>query len=130
MILKQTIKIGLLITLVSLSGCATNSSNMRVGTDQSYVSLKDQREAITTVQEYSSLPVGARIIGSVDASRCHRNALQTEPTKDEVLIDLKVAAFAKGADGIMNVKIESVSGLMQNCWRILTGKAETIQLKK
>ncbi len=111
-------------------GCASNSSNMRVGTEQSYVSLKDQREAIAEVKEYSSLPEGAKRISKVDASRCHRNAMQTEPTEDEVLVDLKVAAYAKGADGIMDVKIEKVSGLLQNCWNILTGEATAIMLRK
>lgn len=112
------------------SGCATNSSNMRIGTDQSYLSLKDQREAAVVVREYSSLPDGAVKLGKVDAARCHRNALQTAPTEDEVKIDLKAAAYGKGADGITDIKITKVSGLLQNCWNTLNGEAAAIAIRK
>lgn len=106
-----------------LAGCATTSSNMRIGNDQSYVSLKDQREAVLHVKEYPEVPAGAKIIGKVDAARCHRYANQSKPSNTEVLIDLKVAAFAKGADGISNISYENVSGLSQNCWEIWNSEA-------
>ena len=103
---------------------------MRIGTDLSYTSLKDQREAIIAIKEYSSLPEGASTLTKVDASRCHRNAMQTEPTEEEVKADLKVAAYAKGADGITDIKISKASGLLQNCWSILNGEATAIILPK
>lgn len=113
-----------------LGGCATNSSNMRMGTDVSYLSLKDQREVIPTVKEYSSMPSGSNDLGKVDAARCHRNGFQSEPTDNEVKIDLKAAAYARGADGITDIKIDRVSGLMQNCWYILNGEATAFALPK
>lgn len=119
-----------LLLAASATGCATNSSNMRVGTDQSYMSLKDQREAAIVVREYPSFPDGAVRLGKVDAARCHRNSLQTAPTEDEVKVDLKAAAYAKGADGIVDVRISSGSGLLQNCWKILNGEATAIAIRK
>lgn len=113
-----------------LGGCASQSSNMAVGTDMTYVSLKDQREAVMTVKDYPEIPAGATVVGKVDASRCHRNALHTAPTSAEVLIDLKIAAYARGADGISQVAIEPGSGLLQNCWSILSGTATAFQIKK
>ena len=118
------------VSVVFASGCATNSSNMRIGTDQSYLSLRDQREAALTIQEYLSMPQGAVKLGTVDAARCHRNAMQTPPTEDEVKIDLKAAAYAKGADGITDIKIAKVSGLSQNCWNILNGEATAFVIRK
>lgn len=119
-----------LCTTFLLVGCATNSSNMRVGTDVSYLSLKDQREVIPTVKEYATIPSGSNDLGKVDAARCHRNGFQNEPTENEVKIDLKAAAYARGADGIADVKIDKVSGLMQNCWYILNGEATAFAFPK
>lgn len=119
-----------LVVPLLVAGCASSSSNMRVGTDTSYMSLKDQREASVTVKVYDKAPAGATAMGVVDASRCHRNAMHTAPSDAEVLIDLKAAAFARGADGITDVKIESSSGLMQNCWSIITGKATALAVPK
>jgi hypothetical protein len=96
---------------------------MRVGTDQTYLSLKDQRDASLTVKEYPKVPDGSLAVGKVDASRCHRNALHTAPSETEILIDLKAVAFAKGADGIAEVKYSKGTGLLQNCWSILNGEA-------
>ena len=116
--------------MLVVAGCATNSSNMRVGTDRSYISLKDQREAVSTVREFATMPEGSTVIGPVDAARCYRNAAQTPPTRDEAVIDLKVAAYAKGADGIVGVKTSKVSGLLQNCWSIWNAEATAISLPK
>lgn len=113
----------LLTILVILSGCSTHSSNLQVGNNQSYLSLTDQRQALRTVQEYDSLPEGGKILGIVGASRCHRNFTETEPSNDMVTVDLKVAAYAKGADGITDIKIKKESGLSSNCWYILDGSA-------
>lgn len=95
-----------------------------------YLSLKDQREANQTVQVYLELPQGATKLGQVDASRCHRNTLQAPPTEADLVTDLKVAAYARGADGIIAVKIETSTGLLQNCWSITNGTAQAIQLQR
>ncbi len=117
--------------LISMtSGCATYSSNLQVGNDQSYTSLKDQREAIRTVQEYQTLPEGAVVLGKVDAGRCHRSFAETAPSQSLVIIDLKVAAYAKGADGITDVRVTKESGLTKNCWYVLDGEATMFVLPK
>lgn len=119
-----------LIACTFFYGCASNSANMRVGTDMTYLSLKDQREASLSVREYDALPPGAQNLGTVDASRCHRNTLQAQPTDAELKLDLKVAAYARGADGITNIKIQSSSGLLQNCWSIINGTATALTVRK
>ncbi len=120
----------IVVAAMALAGCATNSANMRVGTDMSYASLKDQREASQAVQVAQQAPHGAAMLGQVDAARCHRNTLHNEPTEAEILLDLKVAAYARGADGIAAVNVTKTSGLMQNCWTILNGTAQAFQMKK
>jgi hypothetical protein len=96
----------------------------------SYASLRDQREAALAVKEYQGVPANAASIGSVDASRCHRNTLQAQPSEAEIKADLKVAAYARGADGIADVKITQGSGLLQNCWLIINGSATAFSIQK
>ena len=119
-----------LLLVSMISGCSTYSSNLQVGNDQSYTSLKDQREALRTVQEYQTLPEGAVVLGKVDAGRCHRSFAETSPSQSLVIIDLKVAAYAKGADGITDIKVTKESGLTKNCWYILDGQATMFMLPK
>jgi uncharacterized protein YbjQ (UPF0145 family) len=92
--------------------------------------LADQRDAMRSVREYPTLPAGAETIGTVDAGRCHRSFVQSAPTRENVVSDLKVAAYAKGADGIANIVIEKKSGLSDNCWYVLNGSAVAFRLPK
>lgn len=118
------------LILALISGCATTSANMKIGTDRSDVSLGDQRLAALTVVEMTNPPAAAVRLKTVDASRCHRRADQTAPTEEDVKLDLRIAAYAIGADVITGVKIERSSGLSQNCWYILSGEATAWSMKK
>lgn len=111
---------------VLLGGCGMHSSNLRQGTQQSLVSLSDQRAAQTTVAVYAVVPPGSTVLGEVDAARCHRYSNETAPTEGEVLSDLKIAAYARGATGLINVHITKKSALTSNCWHILDGRATAI----
>jgi hypothetical protein len=124
----RSVVVGLL--LVTLTGCGSHSSNLQVGNEQSYASLKDQREAVRTVQQYDTLPAGAQVLTEVSAGRCHRSFVEEAPQESTVLIDLKVAAFAQGADGITGVTIAKESGLNRNCWYVLSGKAKAFTMPK
>lgn len=117
-----------LAAALALTGCVTHSSNLRVGNEASLTSLADQRDAMRSVREYPSLPAGAETIGAVDAGRCHRSFVQSAPTRENVVADLKIAAYAKGADGIANIVIEKKSGLSDNCWYVLNGSAVAFRL--
>lgn len=125
----KTSNLASLLLAVTVVGCAGHSSNLRVGNDQSYASLTDQREAVKNVSEYRETPPGAKILGSVDAGRCHRLQGSTEPSEELVKTDLKVTAYARGADGISNITFKKESALTLNCWYILTGEAVMFSLK-
>lgn len=116
------------VSVIALSGCATHSSNLRVGNESSLTSLSDQRDAMRAVTEFPAMPSGAETIGTVDAGRCHRSFVTSAPTRENVIADLKVAAYAKGADGITSVVIEKKSGLSDNCWYVLNGTAVAFRL--
>lgn len=116
--------------ILNISGCATYSSNVRVGNDMSYASLSDQREASKTITVYQTPPEESEVIGTIDAGRCHRSFVETNPAEQTVLLDLKLAAYALGADAISNVMIEKQSALTKNCWYMLDGKAVALKLKK
>jgi uncharacterized protein YbjQ (UPF0145 family) len=128
MILKALSSALLIGGIVASAGCSTYSSNFRVGNDMSYASLADQREAARTIEVLSNLPAGSREVGSVDAGRCHRSFVETSPAEEGVLLDLKIAAYALGADAITNVRIEKQSALTKNCWYMLDGRATAIRL--
>lgn len=113
-----------------IHGCASQSGNMARGTESYGFGLSDQREALRTVSISNELPEGATVIGSVDASRCHRNTLEAKPTEEMIRNDLRIFAYAKGADGIYGVTVRKESGLLKNCWHILTGKATMYRLGK
>ncbi|MGR1188218.1 hypothetical protein [Vibrio parahaemolyticus] len=113
-----------------IGGCSTYSSNMRVGNSMDYVSLDVQREALTTVKQFDTIPQDAVVIGTVDAARCHRSFMEKNPSDHIVLNDLKVAAYSQGADGIADVLIEHESGLTKNCWMIVDAQAVMFMLKE
>ena len=115
---------------IFVSGCTGLSSNLRIGNDQSYASLTDQREAIRNVGEYTTVPSGAKILGEVDAGRCHRIQGAVEPSEGLVKSDLKVTAYAQGADGISDITFTKQAALTLNCWYIITGKAMMFSLQK
>ena len=112
--------------IMVLAGCATYSSNAVVGNDMSYASLAEQREAALTVKVYETMPANATVIAPIDAGRCHRSFVETAPNEQLVTIDLKVAAYALGANGITNVNVEKKSALTKNCWYMMNGTATAI----
>lgn len=124
--MKHPLRITLGLLGVLLSACSTHSSNMRVGNDMSSYGLTDQREALKTVQVFEEIPQGYRELGQVDAARCHRNFVESSPAREVVLSDLKLAAYARGADGLTRVVIDEVGGLHKNCWYILNGTATMV----
>ena len=68
------------------------------------------------------------MVNEVSAGRCHRSFVEEAPTEAAVLTDLKIAAYAQGADGITAVKISKESGLNRNCWYVLGGTAQAFTL--
>ncbi len=120
--------LGIILAVLLLSACST-SSNLHVGNEMSYSSLKDQRETNKSVRAYKALPKGAKVLEKVEASRCHRMANHSAPTNEAVIQDLKISAYAKGADGITNVKITKDGDLASNCWYVLNGTASSFSFK-
>ncbi len=116
------------LLVVALVSCT--SSNYMVGTDQSYMSLEDQRKALQAVEVHAALPENCTIMGEVDAARCHRRFTQKSPTPDLVVIDMQVAAYARGADGICDVTVTQRSALLEDCWYMLDGRATMFKRNK
>lgn len=108
---------------LTLAGCANPSGNMRVGSEQFALNLQSQRDAVRLVSVAEAVPHNATAMGPIDASRCHRYQGDIEPTPEILTDDLKVAAFARGADGIAGIEVVKESGLLRNCWYIYTARA-------
>ncbi len=123
-------RLALALCAAVVAGCASPSANMRIGSETMALSLQDQRAASNTIVVAQAVPPGAQVVGAVDASRCHRFQGDIEPTDEMVMADLKVAAFARGADGIAGASIVREVGLTRNCWYILTGRATAFTAAK
>ncbi len=116
--------------LLALTGCSTYSSNVRVGNDMSYASLSDQRDAARTIQVVATIPADAEVLGEIDAGRCHRSFVEEGPAEQTVLLDLKIAAYALGADAIADVSMDKRSAVTKNCWYMLDARAKALRLKE
>ncbi|MBA3353911.1 MAG: hypothetical protein H0U23_16080 [Blastocatellia bacterium] len=127
--MRLIIQNAVVLAALTMSGCSTYSSNIRVGNDMSYASLGDQRSASQTIKVLEKVPAGAVDLGEVDAGRCHRSFVESSPAEQAVMLDLKIAAYVLGADAISNVAIEKQSALAKNCWYMLGGKAKALRLK-
>jgi len=117
------VKLFVLISAVLLTGCAS-TSNMQVGPSTYF-----DENAANFVAIGDSIPNDAEPVGPVEASRCQRNSLDASISDDMVLHDLQIAAYAKRANGIASISITKESGLLQNCWYVLKGRALAYKTK-
>ena len=116
------------ISALILAGCAASDAPTGNAVLSGY-SLSDQRAARQTVQIFETAPEGAEVIGRLTAERCHRQLLAEEPTPEIVLDDLRMGAYAQGADAIANVTQERAPGLAQNCWYLQQVSADLLRLE-
>jgi len=111
-----------------LSSCGTYSSNFRVGNEMSAISLEDQRKASITVAVLDEAPSSATLLGEVDAGRCHQSIVEVTPSKSSLMLDLKIAAYALGADAIADIDIDYETAFSKDCWYMLDGSAKAYKL--
>lgn len=111
------------------AGCGTTSSNITVGTGNFTVDPVRQRTALLAVKETPTIPEGGVEVARVDASRCHQSRSQVAPTQADVIADLKIAAYAKGANGIAAVTLTKGYNAGLDCLSVLTGAAVAYTLK-
>lgn len=127
-------KFFLIIFLIILSGCATTqgpSGPGIVGNNRNNnYSLKDLREANKIVKYSDKLPSNAEVIGKFTVRRCHRWATDPVPSEKTLINDLKLAAYAEGADGIAGFELKKSSGLLYNCWQLRDATSTFYKLKK
>lgn len=120
-----------LAALTALTGCVQPGGEGPTSTHIPPVSsLSDRREALRTIRIVEKTPAGAVSLGGISARRCHRNFLEDAPTEKALADDLKLAAYAQGADVMRMIGMEKINGVMANCWYVLEGKAELYRLGK
>jgi hypothetical protein len=114
-----------LVVGLLMVGCAgTRVTNVTEGRDlPSGTDARTSREAIRTISVTETTPSNALITGSVEAGRGHRDWRNDEPTLEDLINDLKISAYAKGADGISEVQTQKKSGISDNYWWVLQGRA-------
>lgn len=110
--------LAILVCALALAGCAT-SRNVRTSAEAT-ASPEAQRYVVVATKT----PAGAKEIGQITAARCHRNTFDPVPTEQQVIEDLQGEAYAKGANGISQVKVEKTGmTFASNCWQLLKGSA-------
>ncbi|MGA2792886.1 MAG: hypothetical protein ABSE69_05030 [Roseiarcus sp.] len=92
--------------------------------DVSAGSLTERRNAERAVVVLTDDAPGYVKTGAIGARRCHRNAIEDEPTEEALKHDLKIAAYGEGADAIKVTSIEKQMGLLADCWYVLEGRAD------
>jgi len=118
------IKITIIVTAL-ISGCSgltMNEGSTPFGT------LTEIRDANTHIRKYEKIPENATELTSISADRCHRG--YDAPTEGTITTDLVMTAYAYGYDGIKLGEIRKQTGLIQNCWYILSGTAQVFKLSK
>lgn len=111
----------------SLSACVGNGYEGQTGAIISSDQIIARREANRTISVHEIKPAGHRSIGEVSVRRCHRNFVEEAPTIEAITNDLKIAAYAQGADAISNIQTQKLNGLLANCWYVLEGTAQIWQ---
>lgn len=114
----------LLPTALLLSACVTAGYEGQTGTMMSGDQITARREANRTISVYETKPARHRSMGEVSARRCHRSFVEDAPSAEAITDDLKVAAYAQGADAISNIQTKQMNGLLANCWYVLEGTAQ------
>lgn len=118
-----------LLALSALAGCVQAGSEGPTSTRLHPAgSLSDRRDALRTVRVVDKAPAGSASLDGISVRRCHRNFLEDAPDAQAIVDDLKLAAYAQGADAIRPMGTEKVNGVMANCWYVLEGKAEMYRL--
>jgi len=118
----RTPLIAVITATMLMAGCAPK----QMGGSVSATDVLLVGKANDTVREYYTAPAGSRVIGKVESTRCKRWSDAPVPTRQEIILDLKLAAYRKGASGITDVKIKEGSGLLSNCWNLAEGQATAI----
>ena len=121
-----------ILGVVMLSGCnASNAPNM-VNKDGNYANqgktLADIRGARRSITIYSKIPSSAINTKELAVQRCHRNFIDSAPSRAVLEDDLILEAYANGADGIANIEYTKQNGLLQNCWHIQIATATSFRL--
>jgi hypothetical protein len=96
----------------------------------SQYSPSETRLALRNVKVSQALPAGADVLGDISTRRCHENFTEESPSEPAISTQLRVMAYAQGADGITNLRFDKLNGLLANCWYILEGRATMFALRK
>lgn len=125
-----------ILVLTSVSGCAPSRLPNGIGISgnsfQSGISIEEMRNArkgIRIISGPEGLPENARILGALKVSRCHQNFNEEKPSNAVLVDDLVLAAYSQGADGIVGIKFDSSTGLLNNCWLVLSATATSFTLE-
>lgn len=126
-------KVVLILLASTLGACTPMHGNLvgqsGNGLDTRY-SLQDRRQAKLHVKITETLPAGASNAKDYVVERCDQYLQNQSPSNETLVDDLRLLAYAEGADGMTNIRFERESGLLKNCWSIARGRATFYQLQQ
>ena len=128
---KLTLSISVILFLTSCVTTQGPSGPGVIGNNRNNdYSLKDLREANKVIKYSDILPSNAEVIGKFTVRRCHRYANDPVPSDQTLINDLKLAAYAEGADGIAGFELKKSTGLLYNCWQVRDATSTFYKIKK
>ena len=129
--MKHVLCVGIIASVI-LTGCVVSNAPNLVGKRGNYVTegktLADIRSARRGIKVFSEIPSTAYNIRELTVKRCHQNFTEEAPSTAIMEDDLVLEAYARGADGLANIKHTKTSGLLKNCWHVRTATAQSFRL--
>lgn len=113
-------RVVLFLSVALLAGCANpNLVGLRGDRLDTRYGLQDRRAAKIHIKQFvDQVPNGYTKLKTYQVERCNQYAQDAKPSKETLTDDLVMLAYAEGADAISDIKFDSESGLLKNCWTI------------
>lgn len=113
-------KLILMLTAVLLSGCANpNLVGLRGDKLDTRYGLQDRRAAKMHIKVFGDqVPPAYTSTRIYQVERCNQYAQDEKPSKQTLTDDLIMLAYAEGADAVSDIKFDSESGILKNCWTV------------
>ncbi len=113
-------KFALLLSAALLAGCANpNLVGLRGDKLDTRYGLQDRRAAKMHIKQFGDqVPPGYTKTKIYQVERCNQYAQDEKPSKQTLTDDLIMLAYAEGADAISDIRFDSESAILKNCWTV------------
>ena len=122
----------ILVTLFALCGCGTFVPVMDVSTVPKETMQQAYRVKVFETNSTTNYPEITEYIGSITAYSCKHMLYDPPASKGDALIQLRLKALEKSADGIIDLTYDSrgTDTWGTNCWETVQASGVAVKFKK